>query len=67
MASTNQTLNVNVLGNNNNRKEATIPIPQTLKMILRFLFSSVISPDVFVNKNKELKAKSTKKVIAHAV
>jgi hypothetical protein len=37
-----------------NPNDAIIPIPQTLKITLRFLFSSVISPEDFVNKKNEL-------------
>ena len=36
------------------KKEATIPIPQTLKIIFLFFFSIVITPEDLVNKNNEL-------------
>ena len=49
----------------NSKNEATMPIPQTLKMILRFFFSGVISPTVLVNKNRELNANKPKKMKAH--
>lgn len=46
------------------KNEATMPIPQTLKIILRFFFSGVISPTVLVNKNRELNANNPKKIKA---
>lgn len=47
-----------------NKNEATIPIPQTLKIMLRFFFSGVGSPVPFVKRNKELKDNNPKKINA---
>ena len=41
-----------------------MPMPQTLKIILRFFLLSVMLPLVLVNKNNELYANSKKKIIA---
>ena len=41
-------------------KDASIPIPQTIKITLRFFFCGVISPECFVNKNNELYASKPK-------
>ena len=54
IASTNQIPKLTFHNGINNKNEASIPIPQTLKIILRFFFSGVNSPEDFVNKNNEL-------------
>lgn len=46
------------------KNDAIIPIPQTLKIILRFFLLGVISPTDLVNKHKELYASKPKKAIA---
>ena len=51
-------------GSNNNKKDATIPIPQMRYITFRIFLLRVISPADFVNKKNELYANSTKNITA---
>ena len=66
MVSTNHTMQG--ISKNNNPKDATIPIPQALKIVFLIFFcleNCSLGMLVFVNRNNELIAKRAKNTIAN--